>query len=292
MKQLNYNHLYYFYLTAKEGSIAAASKVLHLTPQTISGQLTTLEDYLGIPLFDRYGKRLVLNDNGKLMYSYAEDIFNLGHELLQRLEPQQMNKQFTFTLGITDAIPKVITYDLIQPLFEDNSIKVVCKEGELEQLLASLALNKVDAVLSDRPIPPGNSLKTYTQKLTESGLSFFIASDKADNLQGEFPNNMNEQEFLLPGDQSSIKQALMSWLDDHQVHPIIIGEFDDSALTKLFGQSGYGIFCTPTIAEEHVLETYEVSLIGRTKELVEQFYLITSDRKRKHPVMELLNTKY
>lgn len=290
MKQLNYNHLYYFYLTAKEGSIAAASKLLHLTPQTISGQLATLEDYLGLRLFERHGKRLILNDNGKLMYSYAEDIFNLGHELLQRLEPNQFNQQLTFSIGITDVIPKVFAYDLLKPIFDSSlSIKIVCKEGELEQLLADLALNKLDAILSDRPIPPGKSIKAYNHKITDSGLSFYIANSKVGTLKGEFPHCLNNQDLLLPGEQSSIKLSILSWLDDKGLHPNIIAEFDDSALTKLFGQSGYGIFCTPSIVEKHVLETYQVTVIGRTDEVTEQLYMISSERKTKHPAIAMIN---
>ena len=290
MKQLNYNHLYYFYLTAKEGSIAAASKLLHLTPQTISGQLATLEDYLGLRLFERHGKRLVLNDNGKLMYSYAEDIFNLGHELLQRLEPNQFNQQLTFSIGITDVIPKVFAYDLIKPIFDSElAIKVVCKEGELEQLLADLALNKLDAILSDCPIPPGKSIKAYNHKITDSGLTFYIANAQADSITADFPECLNNQNLLLPGEQSSIKLSILSWLDDHDLHPNIIAEFDDSALTKLFGQSGYGIFCTPSIVEKHVLETYQVQVIGRTTEVKESLYMISSERKMKHPAIALIN---
>jgi LysR family transcriptional activator of nhaA len=293
MKQLNYNHLYYFYLTAKEGSIAAASKLLHITPQTISGQLATLEDYLGLRLFERHGKRLVLNDNGKLMYSYAEDIFNLGHELLQRLEPNQFNQQLTFSIGITDVIPKVFAYDLIKPIFDSAlAIKVVCREGELEQLLADLALNKLDAILSDRPIPPGKSIKAYNNKITDSGLSFYIANSKVEMLEGEFPHCLNNQDLLLPGEQSSIKLSILSWLDDKGLHPNIIAEFDDSALTKLFGQSGYGIFCTPTIVEKHVLETYQVTVIGRTDEVTEQLYMISSERKTKHPAIAMINESF
>ena len=293
MKQLNYNHLYYFYLTAKEGSIAAASKLLHLTPQTISGQLATLEDYLGLRLFERHGKRLVLNDNGKLMYTYAEDIFNLGHELLQRLEPNQFNQQLTFSIGITDVIPKVFAYDLLKPIFDsDETIKLVCKEGEFDQLLADLALNRLDAILSDCPIPPGKSVKAHSHKITDSGLTFYTKKSQLEEIGTDFPNCLNQQNLLLPGEQSSIKLSILSWLDDNDLKPNIIAEFDDTALTKLFGQSGYGIFCTPSIAEKHVLETYDVAVIGRTTDVKEQFYLISSERKIKHPAIAKLNTDF
>lgn len=286
MKQLNYNHLYYFYLTAREGSIAAASKLLHLTPQTISGQLATLEDYLGVRVFERRGKRLILNDQGKLMYAYAEDIFNLGHELIQRLEPQQGNQTMTFSIGITDVIPKVFAYELLQPVLgQALQTKLICKEGELEQLLADLALNKLDAILADRPIPPGTSVKAYSHKLIDSGLSFYIADHLNAELIGDFPQCLNQQPLLLPGEHSSVKLSILSWLENNNLQPNIVAEFDDSALTKLFGQSGYGIFCSPSIVEKHVVDTYQVTVIGRTEEILEQFYLISSERKFKHPAI-------
>ena len=292
MKQLNYNHLYYFYLVAKEGSIADACKLLHVTPQTVSGQISTLEDYLGLRLFERSGKRLFLNDNGKLVFSYAEDIFNLGHELLQNLEPNQINKKLTFTVGITDVIPKVFTYDFLRPVLDgDVPIKLVCREGELEQLLADLALNKLDVVLSDCPIPPGHKVKAYSHKAIDSGLTFYIASNKVSELKGEFPQNLNQQKLLIPGEQSSMRLTLLSWLNDNDLSPDIVAEFDDSALAKLFGQSGYGIFCTPTIVEKHVLETYHVAVIGRTDDIKEQLYLISPERKFKHPAMVALMPK-
>ena len=286
MKQLNYNHLYYFYLIAKEGSITQACKILHLTPQTVSGQLATFEDYLGIPLFERSGKRLILNDHGKLVFSYAEDIFKLGHELLQDLSPSQLSQKLTFTVGITDVIPKVFSYDYLKPVLDgDLPIKLICREGELDHLLAELALNRLDVILSDRPIPPGRKVKAYNHKAIDSGMSFYIAKSQASTLKGEFPACLNNQKLLIPGDQSSVKLSLLSWLNDKDLKPNIVAEFDDSALTKLFGQAGYGIFTTPTIVENHVLQTYQVEVIGRTADVTEQLYLITAERKFKHPAL-------
>ena len=250
MKQLNYNHLHYFYLVAKEGSIVKASEILHLTPQTISGQITTFENYLDMKLFERKGKRLVLNDEGKAVFSYAEDIFNLGHELLQSLEPNQRYKKMTFSVGITDVIPKVLSYDFLKPVLDcGENFKLVCREGELDSLLADLALNKLDVILSDCPVPPGRKLKAYSHKVVDSGMTFYASNAESDVFSGEFPNNLHQQKLLIPGEQSSMRLTLISWLSDKNIRPNIVAEFDDSALTKLFGQSGYGIFCTPTIVE-------------------------------------------
>ena len=292
MKQLNYNHLYYFYIVAKEGSIVAASKILHLTPQTISGQIGTLEEQLDMPLFERYGKRLVLNDKGKTVFSYAEDIFNLGHELLQNIEPNQSEQKMTFNVGVTDVLPKVFTYDLLKEVLDGEvATKLVCREGELEQLLGLLALNKLDVIFSDCPIPPGKQVKAYSYKILESGLSFYIAKDKVASLNGEFPDCLTHQDLLIPGEQSSIRLSLLSWINDRNLRPNIVAEFDDSALAKLFGKSGYGVFCTPSIVEQDVVETYNVEVIGRTEEVKESLYLICAERKFKHPAMLALEPK-
>ena len=292
MKQLNYNHLYYFYIVAKEGSIIAASKILHLTPQTISGQIGTLEDYLDTPLFERYGKRLVLNDKGNMVFSYAEDIFNLGHELLQNIEPSHEGQKMPFNVGITDVIPKVFSYDLLKHVLDDDlAVKLICREGELDQLLGLLALNKLDVILSDCPIPPGTQVKAFSYKILDSGLSFYIAKDQQDKLKGDFPTCLNKQDMLIPGEQSSIRLSLLSWLNDRQLRPNIVAEFDDSALAKLFGKAGYGIFCTPSIVEQHVLDNYDVAVIGRTTDVTESLYLICAERKFKHPAMVALEPK-
>lgn len=289
MMQLNYHHLYYFYITAREGSIHNASKVLNLTPQTVSSQLGTFEDYLGMRLFDRNGRRLVLNERGQLVYSFAEDIFGLGNELLQNLKYQQVGQQVTFVIGVTDVIPKVLAFDLFRSCIDHQSdIKLVCKEGGLEDLLADLAISKLDIIFSDRPVTPGSNVKVYNHRLGESGFTFFAAEKLQKELQGEFPKNLEQQPVLIPGDKSTQKISLLTWFENVNVRPNIVAEFEDTALMKLFGQAGYGIFGVPTIIEEHVKEQFEVEVVGRTNNIKEPFYLISPERKIKHPAAKPL----
>jgi len=292
MKQLNYHHLHYFYLVAKEGTIAKACKLLHVTPQTVSGQIAILEDYLGLQLFERRGKRLVLSDNGKQVYSYAQDIFNLGHELMQSLEPNQVNKKMSFAVGITDVIPKVYSFQLLEPIFEEhNQFKLSCREGALEQLLTDMTLNRLDMILADRPIPHGFNIKAYSHKVLTCGLTFFIAKSRVGSLQREFPACLDKQDLLIPGDQSSLKQSMLAWFDEQHIQPNIVAEFDDSALCKLFGQAGIGIFTTPSVIEEHILANFEVEVVGRCDDILEHIYMITTERKIKHPaLLKLMST--
>jgi len=287
--QLNYNHLRYFYAVASEGSIVKASELLHVSPQTISGQLTVFEDYLGVTLFDRKGKRLVMNDMGRLVYSYAEDIFALGAELQESIKFQNASQQFVFSVGLTDVIPKILAVDILENSFKlEGSTKLVCREGDFNSLLSDLALHKLDLIISDRPLTPGMPIRAYNHFLGECGLSFYASKKNAKSLKKDFPQSLHHHPFLVCGDKSNQKLNLLSWFDQKQIYPTTIAEFDDSAMMKYFGQSGYGVFSTPSIIESHVSQQYGVSVIGRTTQVTERFYAISPERKVKHPGVKLL----
>jgi LysR family transcriptional activator of nhaA len=286
MAQLNYHHLYYFYVTATQGSIAKASRQLNLTPQTISGQIGLLEDSFGFLLFDRVGKKLILNERGELTFNYARDIFALGNELQHTIKSQYQGTQQVFTVGITDALPKVLAFDLFRYCLDgQQNIRLVCKEGDLESLTAELAINKLDVVLSDRPLQPGSHVKAYSHIIGEGGVSFFAQKDIAKTIKPNFPNSLHHQPFLISGEKSGQRQNLLTWFDSLNIQPNIKAEFEDSALTKLFGQAGYGVFCTSSTIEQHVTEQYDVELVGRTTDIKEHLYLLSPERKIKHPAV-------
>lgn len=287
--QLNYKHLRYFFTIAREGSIVKAAEILHVSPQTISGQLTAFEEYLGFSLFDRIGKRLVLNEAGKLAFSYSEDIFSLGDELQQALNSQDHKQQFVFNIGVVDVIPKILASKILENGFElEGPIKLVCREGDFDTLLGEMALNRLDLILSDRPLAPGIPIKAYSHVLGESGLSFYAKKNEARVMKQGFPQSLDQQRFLICGDKSSQKINLQSWFDQESIAPNIVAEFDDSALMKYFGQSGHGVFSTPSIVESHVTNQYNVAVIGRTDAIKERFYAISPERKVKHPGVKIL----
>lgn len=289
MAKLNYHHLQYFHAIATHGSIAKASSVIHITPQTLSAQLNLLEHQLGYPLFDRKGKRLVLNDMGHITLSYAQEIFNLGDELLHSLKNHSTDFSFRFSIGVTDVIAKVFSFNFLKTIYTmDDSIKLVCKETSLEVLLGELATNKLDAVLSDTPLPVGSALKAYSHLVGKCGLSFFAHKDIAVKLQDNFPHSLDNKPFFTAGEGTNQHLSVNSWFNQLGIAPIIIGEFDDSVLTKYFGQAGYGIFCAPTIIEKHVIEQFGVELIGSTTDVTERYYLISPERKVKHPAVHHL----
>jgi len=242
-----------------------------------------------VQLFERKGKRLILNDTGKLTLSYAEDIFLLGTELQQSLKKKDRHQQFGFTVGVVDTIPKILAFNILQSSFSlDGPIKLVCREGDLDSLLAELALNKLDLIISDRPITPDMRIKAYSHLLGESGVSFYATKTQMSELEGQFPASLHQQPFLICGDKSAQKMSLQSWFEQENIEPVIIAEFDDSALMKFFGKSGHGIFCTSSIIESHVIQHYGVEVIGRTKSIKEHFYAISPERKVKHPGVKML----
>jgi len=291
MTPLNYNHLYYFYAVATDGSIARASARLNLTPQTISGQISSFETQIGIDLFDRKGNKMQLSEMGQMIYSYAEEIFQLGDELKNVLKTKEPAHWLTFTVGITDVIPKVLAFKLLSPALNMiEPVRLICNEGDQNSLLADLAVNRLDLILTDQPLQSGSHVKAYNHLLTESGFTFFASERLASlNLKG-FPQSMSGQPFLMQGKKAAVRQRLSSWLKKHDIVPNIVAEFDDSALLKSFGQAGYGIFTGPTLIEEMIESQYQVKIIGRTQEIKEQYYVISPDRRIKHPaIVEVVN---
>lgn len=280
MAQLNYHHLYYFYITAREGSIAKAATTLHITPQTVSGQISTFESSLGMALFDRKGKRLVLNRHGAIAYQYAEDIFSLGRELQDTLSQKIPGRMATFTIAVTDVIPKILAFNLVQPIMNViETTRLIYREGDFESLLAELAVNRVDIILADRPLMPGANVRAFSHFLGETSVSFFVSTKTTTSAEAHFPECLHDQPLLISSDKSSIKANLLAWLDQKNIRPKVIAEFDDSALLKLFGQEGYGYFCAPTSIEDHLTRQYQVKCIGQAADVVERYYVVSPERK-------------
>ncbi len=284
MRHLNYGHLLYFWTVAREGSVARASEILHITPQTISGQIKTLEDSIGEALFRRVGRRLVLSEMGKLVFEYAEEIFSVGAELAEVVKSRAPRGPVVFTVGITDVMPKLIAARVLEPaLALDEPVRIVCLEGKLEALLADLAIHRVDMVLSDRPAPDGLNIRAYTHRLGECGLSFFADQDTARRLRRRFPRSLGNAFLLLPTSNTVLRRSLDEWLEQQELVPNVAGEFEDSALLKAFGQAGNRVFPGPTAIEAEIKHQYRVSVVGRTDEVKEAFYAISPERRLKHP---------
>ncbi len=283
---INYKHLHYFWAVATEGGVARASERLHLTPQTISGQLSLLEDHLGEALFNRVGRNLELTETGKLVLSYANEIFSLGSELEDVIHQLPDKRPQQFRVGVVDVLPKSIAHRILQPALQmDEPVRMVCQEASLDMLLADLAVHRLDLVLADRPIPSTVSTQGFSHKLGECAVSFFCTDELAKTLDGDFPHCLHGAPLLLPSSGTQLRANIDRYLSKLHIHPRIVGEFDDSALMKAFGKEGAGVFIAPAVIETEVEVQCQVSTIGRIKEVQEHFYAITAERKVKHPVV-------
>ena len=283
---INYKHLHYFWVVAKEGGVTRASERLHLTPQTISGQLSSLEEQLGENLFKRAGRSLELTEAGRMVLSYADEIFSLGGEMEEMVHNLPASRLQTFKVGIADVIPKSIAYHLLAPALQlPEPIRIICREGSLKSLLAELAIHRIDLVIADAPIPPGVSVRGFNHPLGECGTTFFATHAKAQKLAKGFPLSLDGNPMVIPGETTAIRGALLQWLERQRIRPRIVGEFDDSALMKAFGRADVGVFIAPTAIAEEVQEQYGVLPIGQTDEIRDRFYAISVERKISHPAV-------
>ncbi len=283
---INYKHLHYFWVVAKQGGIARASEHLHLTPQTISGQINLLEDSLGEALFSKAGRNLELTETGRLVLSYADEIFSLGGELEEIVRNLPSGRPMVFKVGVADVVPKSIAYRLLAPaLALPESVRIVCKENSLDILLADLAIHRVDMVLADGPIPAGLNVRGFNHALGGCGISFLATPPLAKTLDKDFPQSLNGAPMLMPSEINMAQARLLQWLDSLHIHPRIVGEFDDSALMKAFGQAGAGFFITPTAIAAEVVKQYGVQIVGSTEDIREQYYAISVERRISHPAV-------
>jgi LysR family transcriptional activator of nhaA len=283
---INYKHLHYFLTVAKEGGIARASERLNLTPQTISGQLSLLEERLGVKLFSKVGRHLELTETGRLVLSYADEIFSLGGELEEAIHQLPNGQPQLLRVGVVNVLPKSIAHRILKPALQmSEPVRMICREASLDTLLAELAIHRLDLVLADRKIPRTVSARGFSHKLGECGVSFFATQKWIDTLTGEFPSCLDGAPLLLPSSGTQLRMGINQWLDKHRVHPRMVAEFDDSALMKAFGQEGAGIFIAPSAIEAQVERQYQVTSISRTEEVMEYFYAISIERRITHPVV-------
>jgi LysR family transcriptional activator of nhaA len=290
MENLNYKHLRYFWMVAKTGSIVRASEQLYCSPQSISGQLGELENNLGVQLLKKAGRGLVLTDMGRRIFSYADEIFTLGGELIEVTRHQQVKKSTPFRIGISDSVAKSIAYKIIEPVLHlDESIRLICREGKLAGLLSEMSVNHLDLVIADRPMPASLHVRAHNHLLGESKLAIFASKNLAEtyaqreNLQ--FPFNLNGAPFLLPGEDFTFQKKLIDWFESKKIYPRIVGEFDDGALLKSFGQAGAGFFAASAAIADYVCTQYQVQQMGQVDKVAEQLYAITTERRLTHPAV-------
>lgn len=286
MKQLDYGQLHTFWTVAKEGSVTHAANKLFLAQPTVSGQVRALERTIGHPLFKRAGRGLVLTDCGRHVYQYAEEIFSLGHEMLDGLRGVATDRAPRVIVGIADVVPKMLSYRLMNPLLTgDERIQVVCREGRSEELLADLALHRIDLVVSDSPVPPGSGIRAYSRLVGDSGVTLHGVESLARRYRRRFPQSLDGAPFILPTDNTVLRRSLNDWFASSELRPRIVAEFEDSALVKFVGGGGAGLFASPTSVEKDVCSTFGVKVVGRIPEIRERFYAISAERRLRNPAV-------
>lgn len=284
MEWLNYHHLYYFWTVAKEGSIARACKKLNLAQPTISGQLRQLEESIGEKLFVKSGRGLALTDTGQVVYGYAEEIFSTGRELLDVLRGRPRGRPIRFLVGVSDVMPKLIVFQTLQSVLKmPEPVQLVCYEDNTDDLLVKLTNHGLDMILTDAPVSSPGRTRTFNHDLGGCGVTFCAVSTLAVGLRRNFPGSLDGAPFLLPTEGSRLRRSLESWFDLHRIRPSIVGEFQDTALLKVFGQAGVGVFAVPTAMESEARAQYHVVSVGRTDDIVEHFYAVSVERRLKHP---------
>ena len=284
MEWLNYHHLLYFWTVVREGGVSKAAAKLRLSQPTISAQVKMLEGSLGERLLERQGRTLALTEAGRVVYRYADEIFTAGRELQETLKGRPSGRAIQFTVGIANAVPKLIAYRLLRPAIEGPEVvQITCREDHPDQLVAQLAVHALDVVISDTPAPSHVRVKVFNHLLGESGTTFFAAGPLARRIRRRFPRSLNDTPILLPTVNTALRRALEQWFEAEDLHPPVAGEFEDSALLKAFGESGRAVFPAPTAIEREVCRHYRVAVVGRAPSVRERYYAISAERRLKHP---------
>ncbi len=286
MDQLNYHHLRYFWAVAREGSVTRASERLHISQPTVSGQIRELEGALGTKLLARSGRSVVTTEVGRLVYRYADEIFGLGRELVDALEGRPTGRPLKLSVGIANVVPKLVAYRILEPALRlPEPVELECFEDRPERLLAELAVHGLDVVLADAPVPPTVKIKAYSHLLGECGVDLFAAPELARRHRGRFPGSLDEAPLLLPTANTSLRGEIDRWLEGRNLTPRVVGDFEDSALMKVFGQSGAGLFPAPSAIADQVTSQYGVRRVGTLDGVRERFYAISVERRLKNPAV-------
>jgi LysR family transcriptional activator of nhaA len=289
MEWLNYHHLRYFWTVAKEGSLARAAAKLHVSQPAISEQVRELEAALGEKLFRREGRTNQLTDAGQVVFGYADEIFSLGRELMNAVKQRPGARTLRFYVGVVDSFPKLVTNDMLAPVFGmPQTVHVICREGKLEDLLAQLAAHRLDIVLSDEPASSSTNFKTFDHPLGDTATTFCAEKKLAAKLRRGFPKSLHDAPALLPAENTSLRRALEKWFRDQHMEPRIVAEFEDLALMKVMAAEGRGFIAVPTVALKDAVAHYAFQVIGEAAQCRLHFHAITAERRIAHPAVLVL----
>lgn len=286
MEWLNYHHLLYFWVVAKEGGLAPAGKILRLSHPTLSGQIRKLEESFGLDLFEKRGRRLELTEMGRLAYRYADEIFGLGRDLQDVLKGRNVHRPARLVVGISDVVPKLLVRTLLGPAVDkDGGVTLVCREDRAERLLVSLAAHDLDLVITDEPLPPHSSIKAYNHLLGTTDVTLVGPPSLAKSVRRQFPASLDGAPMLLPLEGSTLRRHLDAWFATVGVRPRVVAEAEDSALLKAFAADGMGMMFLPSVVVDIVNRRYDLATVERIEVIKERYYAISAERRLVHPAV-------
>jgi len=289
MDWLNYHHLRYFWTVAREGGLRPAAAKLNVSPPSLSAQIHELEDALGEKLFRRVGRANVLTDAGQIALHYADEIFGLGRELAAAIKQQPTAKALRLQVGIADSFPKLVTQQILQPVFAmPRAVHVICREGKVGDLLTQLAAHRLDVVLSDEPAAGGVRLRVFNHSLGDSGVTFCAAPRLAAALRRGFPRSLHHAPALLPADGTGLRRSVDQWFVSLGIEPRVLAEFEDAALMKVMAADGRGFIPVPSVVAQEAIDRFSLRVIGATEKCRERFFAITADRRIHHPAVAVI----
>ncbi|MBX7206690.1 MAG: LysR family transcriptional regulator [Verrucomicrobiaceae bacterium] len=292
MEWLNYHHLRYFWTAAKEGGLARAAAKLHVSQPSISEQIRELENAIGEKLFRREGRSNVLTDAGQIVFGYAEEIFALGREMMNAVKQRPGARTLRLYVGVTDSFPKLVTNDILAPVFTmPQTVHVIVREGKMEDLLAQLAAHRLDIVLSDEPASSSTNFKTFNHPLGDTGTVFCAEKKLGAKLKKSFPKSLQDAPALLPAENTTLRRTLDTWFRAQGIEPRVVAEFDDLALMKVMAAEGRGFIAVPAIAAGEAVARYGYQVIGKADKCRIHFNAITAERRIEHPAVSLLTSK-
>ena len=229
---------------------------------------------------------LALTETGRVVFRYADEIFGLGREMLDAVGGRSSGKLLRFDIGVVDVVPKIVVRRLMQPALElATPLRLAFHEDSYEKLLGDLALHSLDIVIADAPVPAGSSIRAFNHLLGETGVSIFGTKALVRAHARGFPRSLDGAPMLLPLDGLMLRRSLDTWFERHGIKPRVVAEFEDSALLKVFGADGIGLFPAPSVVEKEVMDQYDVRVLGRVPDVRERFYAISVERRLKHPAV-------
>lgn len=278
MRDLNYNHLRYFWAVAHAGNLTRAAEHLNLSQSALSVQIGKLEHQIGHALFDRAGRKLVLTEAGQIALDYADTMFEAGDELMGILSGRPSASRQILRVGALTTLSRNFQLEFLRPLVGRPDVELIVRSGNLRDLLAQLEAHTVDVVLANSAAPRDARSLLRNHLLNQQPVSL-VGRPRGRGRRFRFPDDLRSEPILLPSLDSDIRVAFDRVLERAGIRPIILAEVDDMAMLRLLAREREGVTLVPRIVVRDELEARVLVEHCRIPEVTESFYAITQKRR-------------